>query len=322
MLRSLCTFFILFSLNYGFSQVNLFANYPTTLNQGASAVVDIKIIKGNLSAFAKYQVDVPAGITISEIESKGGSFTFENNRAKIVWVNIPSEPEFILKFKISAGGSAPDKASISQKFSYLENGAKKEAVIETIVMEVGGVGSLAGTKKYTHSPTSTETVSSKFDDSKSVSANHAVTSTKPEASSNDTKPKTESVTETKKEPAPVKEPETVSTTQPVAEPKKETKPVVKTETKGVTPAEAVAASKTSADGLIFRIQFAASPTDPGQAKYTPLGGGVEIVKEDGLYKVIYGKYNSKEEGLKALEECSAKGFKGFLVKYQGGKRVK
>ncbi|MGZ3884733.1 MAG: hypothetical protein ACXVPD_11225, partial [Bacteroidia bacterium] len=281
MIRSFFTGLILLGVNGLFAQVNLFANYPTSLSQGSSAVVDVKIIKGNLSAFAKYQVDVPDGITISEIDSKGGNFTFENKRAKIVWVNMPSEPEFMLKFKIAAGGSAPDQATISQKFSYLDNGAKKEAVIEPLVIEIGGMGSLAGSKKYTQTATPTETIASKFDDPKAAPMK-AATSTEPEAATNNTKPKKEPVTETKKTPPPAAQPEPVSTTQPVAEPKKEAKTTAKSETKSVTAPE-MAAPAPSADGLIFRIQFAASPTDPGQAKYASLGGGVETVKEDGLY---------------------------------------
>lgn len=317
MLRSFFTGLILFIGQVAVSQqVSLFSNFPATLSQGSSAIVDLKVVKGGQSGFAKYQVDVPEGITISEIESKGGNFTFENNRAKVVWVNMPSEAEFSIKFKVAAGGSAPDKAYINQKFSYLEGGAKKEVVVEPVTIEVGGMGSLAGSKKYTQTAPVTETVASKFDDPK------AAESTKPEAAPKDTKPKKEAITETQKEPAKPSQPEPVSTPQPVAEPKKETRPAPKTEPKGVTTTEAVAASNSSPDGLIFRIQFAASPADPGVAKYAALGKGVESLKEDGLYKVVYGHYASKEEALKALEECAAKGFKGFLVKYQNGKRVK
>ena len=54
------------------------------------------IIKGSVTNFAKYTLDAPEGVTISEIDSKGGDFTFENNKLKIVWVSVPADPEFTL----------------------------------------------------------------------------------------------------------------------------------------------------------------------------------------------------------------------------------
>ena len=124
---------------------------------------------------------------------------------------------------------------------------------------------------------------------------------------------TKVATPTKTEPAKTS---TVAATPTKTEPVK-TEPV-KTEvakTEPVTTTPAVA-------GLVYRVQLAASPTDPGKSKYAALGNKVEISKEDGSYKVLYGSYNTKEEGLKGFEEASAKGFKGFLVKYQNGARVK
>jgi hypothetical protein len=226
-------------------------------------------------------MDVPVGVNITEVDSKSGNFTFENNRAKIVWVSVPSEAEFTLKFKVSVTSAAPAEGAMIQKFYFLENGAKKEVEAEAINVAFGGSANPKNLSGSTTNSTPAKTEPAK---------------TTPVAT---TPAKTEPV---KTEPAK---------TEPVKTEPAKTEPVTNT-----TPASA------GTPGLVYRVQLASSPTDPGKSKYAALGSGVEISKEDGQFKVLYGKYNTKEEGLKGFEEASAKGFKGFLVKYQNGVRVK
>ncbi len=259
------------------AQVTISTNMPSSLAAGSNTDVEVKINKGSIANFAKYQMDVPVGVNVTEVDSKSGNFTFENNRAKIVWVSVPTDAEFTLKFKVSVTSSAPAEGAVIQKFYFLENGAKKEVEAEAMNVAFGGSANpknLSGTTTQTKSePVKTQPVTT---------------------------------TPTKTEPVktePVK-------TEPVKTEPVKTEPVTNTNASAGTP------------GLVYRVQLAASPTDPGKSKYAALGSGVEIAKEDGSYKVLYGKYNTKEEGLKGFEEASAKGFKGFLVKYQNGVRVK
>ncbi len=271
-------------VNFLFGQVTITSNVPASLSSGSNTDVEVKINKGSIANFAKYQMDVPVGVTVTEVDSKSGNFTFENNRAKIVWVSVPSDAEFTLKFKVNVSSSAPAEGAVIQKFYFLENGAKKEVEAEPLNVQFGGSASpknVSGTTTTKTEPAKTTPV--------------ATTPAKTEPA------KTEPV---KTEPAKT----TPAATTPVA----------------TTPAVTTPAATTSAatPGLVYRVQLAASPTEPVKSKYAALGNMVEISKEDGAYKVLYGKYNTKEEGLKGFEEASAKGFKGFLVKYQNGVRVK
>lgn len=259
-------------------QVALSTNIPASLPAGSNTEVEVLVNKGSISNFAKYQLDVPAGVTVSEIDSKSGNFTFENNRAKIVWVSVPSEAEFSLKFKVTVTTSAPTEGAFIQRFYYLDNGTKKEVEAAPVNIAFGGS---ANPKNLSGSTTQANNSSA------------PKTTTQPVAA-----------TPTKTEPVK---------TEPV-----KTEPV-KTEPAKTEPAKAVTSSATP--GLIYRVQLASSPSDPGKSRYAALGN-VDISKEDGAYKVLYGKYNTKEDALKGFEEASAKGFKGFIVKYQNGVRVK
>jgi hypothetical protein len=261
-------------------QVSISTNIPPVLPAGTSEI-EVRVNKGTIANFAKYQLDVPSGVTVSEVDSKAGNFTFENNRAKIVWVSVPIESEFSLKFKVTVSAGAPPEGSLVQRFYYLDNGTKKE--VEAAPMSVAFGGS-ANPKNLSGSTTQNSTAKNN-------------TTTQPVAS-----------TPTKTEPAkaePIK-------TQPVKTEPVKTEPV-KT--------EPVASTSSATPGLIYRVQLASSPTDPGKSKYSALGK-IDISKEDGAYKVLYGSYNSKEEALKGKDEAAAKGFNGFLVRYQNGVRVK
>lgn len=265
-----------------FGQVTLTTNMPSSLPAGSNTDVEVKINKGSIANFAKYQMDVPAGVNITEVDSKSGNFTFENNRAKIVWVSVPTDAEFTLKFKVSVTSSAPPEGAVIQKFYFLENGAKKEVEAEALNVAFGGSASPKNTSGSTIQPAKTEPA------------------------------KTQPVTTTPTKTEPVK-------TEPAKTEPVKTEPA---KTEPVTTTNSAPATTSAVPGLIYRVQLASSPTDPGKAKYAALGSSVEISKEDGAYKVLYGKYNTKEEGLKGFEEAAAKGFKGFLVKYQNGVRVK
>ena len=120
------TIFALTSVTALFSQITIVSNIPANITAGASIDAEVKLTKGAVGNFAKYQLDAPLGYVVTPVEIKGGNFTFENQRAKIVWVSVPSEAEFILKFKIQANSDAANPGTFSQKFYYLENNEKKE----------------------------------------------------------------------------------------------------------------------------------------------------------------------------------------------------
>ena len=305
-MKKLLTVFALTSFTAVFSQITITSNLPSTINAGASIDAEVKINKGTVSNFAKYQMDVPIGYVVSAVEVKGGSFTFENQRAKIVWVSIPSDPEFMLKFKIQANSDAANPGTFSQKFYYLENNEKKEVDGGNNVVTIGGGGAAVAAN------TTTET----------KPAETIVTETKP----TETKVVETVVTETK--PIETKVVETVTETKPVETKVVETKPV---ETKK---AEAVTSSKTpntttssarvnstgSEAGMTFRVQLGAFTSEPSKNKFAT-AGSVKIDLVDGLYKVTTGNFTSKEEAIKFRDQLQAKGFTGFIAKYKDGKRI-
>jgi cell division protein FtsN len=61
--------------------------------------------------------------------------------------------------------------------------------------------------------------------------------------------------------------------------------------------------------------------EPKRSDFKALGK-ISVTTENGMYKVLYGSYGTKEEAFKKREEIIGKGFDGFVVSYQDGVRVK
>ncbi len=120
-------FLFIFSLTVN-GQIAIRTNLPEQMELNKEILLEVKIQKGSIKNFSKYQLMVTDGIEIKEVDSKTGTFTFENNRAQIIWSMTPPENELVVSMKFVSGNLKGVK-TLNQKFFYLEKGEKRE--IET-----------------------------------------------------------------------------------------------------------------------------------------------------------------------------------------------
>ena len=132
-----------FTFSMAFSQELSITNaIPASASVGQPIEAKYTLTKApTMGSFAKFQVDLPAGFTAESVEIKGGNFTFENNRVKIVWVSLPGDASFDFVFKITAPSTASGNISLSPQFFYLENNVKKEYTVPPSSINFGGSGS-------------------------------------------------------------------------------------------------------------------------------------------------------------------------------------
>ena len=64
---------------------------PANIMPGTDFIVETTVNRGTVTGFMKFFQELPQGFTATDIESKGGSFTYADNGAKIVWIAPPSE---------------------------------------------------------------------------------------------------------------------------------------------------------------------------------------------------------------------------------------
>lgn len=269
------------------AQVTMVTNMPPSIAPNVSLNIEVKINKGTIGNFSKYEMEVSEGFTATEGESRTGYFTFEKNRVKIVWVTIPAEAEFIISFKLRSPASTGPHI-LQQKFFYIENGTKKEVAGQQIDVKVEADGV---TKTLSYLPevpevpaVVTNTVAAVTNTYIPVTVTHSVQAIPTNTSS-------------------------AMTTSSIA---------ASSNTIAITSSNTLTATQS---GLTYLVQIGTFGVDPGKSKYNDLGK-VTIEKDGTVYKVLIGEYPTKEEALKKREELVTKGYNGFLVKYQNGQRVK
>jgi len=80
-------------------------------------------------------------------------------------------------------------------------------------------------------------------------------------------------------------------------------------------------SNTKGGGIVYRIQLGAFGNHPSRSEFQALGK-VDILNENGLYKVMLGQYGSKQDAFQKRDQLISKGFDAFVVGYQDGVRLK
>ena len=280
-------YFLVIALAFSFNQmaqVTMVTNMPASVAPNANLNIEVKLNKGSISNFSKYEIELPEGFSASEGNSKTGYFTFEKNRLKIVWVTLPAETEFIFSFKLKTPATV-GPVVLNQKFYYIESGVKKEVVGQQIDVKIDPTGV---SKTLSYLPEQPDEV---------INASEPMN---PPVKVN-IPPATPTVINTP--PAPTK--------TLLATPAPTVAPIVNTS----TPVNA------SQNGLTYLVQIGTFGADPGKAKYSDLGK-VTIEKVGTVYKVLIGEFNTKEEAFKKREELTTKGYNGFVVTYQNGQRAK
>lgn len=396
-------------------QIIMQTNLPSAVPINTELTFDIRIKKGTLTNFSKYQIEFPQGIKIQEVDSKLGTFSSEETTAKIIWVISPVEPEYVIRLKLVSGTSAGPKTFV-QRYFYMENDDKKEVEMEPLTCvfkDSSATPSATSTAEFrtliskVQLPYLTTTIdrneiSTKnpevlkqqviqlrkdSKDAASVGENEKAKAQLRLTEATEALVKAESITsESEKKQAITKatedkqkaenDMEVASRVLTLAKSLEDNANEIEAINKSLHPASYtdnnMAAGTNTASGnvnasegtyttidltnmdeqagsgesdkksnkkesskkegskieeaakesgLVFKIQLGAFANEPKKSDFKALGK-VSVTNENGMYKVLYGSYATKEEAFKRREEVVSKGFDGFVVSYQDGVRVK
>lgn len=135
-------------------------NIPSSAKADTEFTVELTINKGSTGGFAKLQQDLPEGFTAVQEDNNGASFTFTNQAVKFIWMSLPSDKEFKIKYKVKiAAGISGDKV-IAGKFSYVSDNVKQSVDIAPSTITIGDKTSepiATTTEPTTTEPTTTTT---------------------------------------------------------------------------------------------------------------------------------------------------------------------
>ena len=116
------------------SEINVTFDTPSAITSGESFIMDIEIDKGDISDFAKLQLSLPEGFSAELFEGNEGTFTFYDQKIKLIWISLPSDPKLNVKIKIGCDTSLTGDYNFKGKISYVLEGERKnkELVSPTI----------------------------------------------------------------------------------------------------------------------------------------------------------------------------------------------
>jgi len=84
-------------------------------------IVNLLVYKKDKEKFAKIEESLPIGVKAYAEETTDPIFTFKNNTAKYIWMDLPEDPYFVISYNLSPNEVDIDKIGIDGQFSYVEN---------------------------------------------------------------------------------------------------------------------------------------------------------------------------------------------------------
>lgn len=88
--------------------------------------VELRINKNDLTGYAKIEESLPEGFIASELDSRDGLFSFENQMVKIMWMALPEDKEYIVSYQITASEEVSGNHKVQGVFSFMrENDSHK-----------------------------------------------------------------------------------------------------------------------------------------------------------------------------------------------------
>ena len=111
--------------------------FPKKAHSGSEIIVNFSFEKGDLNDFARFQIEVPVGITPTPRISKNAEFTFENNVVKLVWIKIPPENRFDISINFRINATVEGYKVFKGEFSYADKtGANKIMEMEPQIVAI------------------------------------------------------------------------------------------------------------------------------------------------------------------------------------------
>ena len=112
-------------------------NLPQTLQPGEKTIVTVNINKGEVTGFAKLQLEIPAGLTARPIKKSGASFTFSGQKAKFIWMTLPDHQQFSIEYELEANTTSLGSKVITGEFSYIKANNRVDYELAPQVINIG-----------------------------------------------------------------------------------------------------------------------------------------------------------------------------------------
>ncbi len=283
-------------------------------------LVTVNVKKGDLTGYAKLEEMVPESFVASKEETRSANYIFKEGEAKFIWMELPSDAEFEVAYKLIQKQSKAGKYTITGRLSCV-SGEDLLRVRDTSSFEVKAPKDLAqnnggsGKEADAKSKKDKEAVGDKSKDEKEEKKSSEEANGKDpqengaDSGSNDLASKEEGDDNAGKENTGKDEGSSESE-ETASEPKEEQE----------------SSSDMAASDAYFSVQIATFKEKKNdryfEEQYGIPNADIHHYKESGLLKYNLGRFASYKEANNKKKELRSKGLNGaFVVGFKGGAPV-
>lgn len=101
-------------------QIACIRQAPVLSANGDGYIVNLLVSKERKEKFAKIEETVPKGYKAVPVNEGDAIFTYKNNLAKFLWMNLPASSFFMVSYKLVPIGNQKTSPALQGRFSYLE----------------------------------------------------------------------------------------------------------------------------------------------------------------------------------------------------------
>jgi hypothetical protein len=292
--------------------------------------IDIRIVKGKVSGFAKIEEPICEGVTAVNIENGGGVFSFIDGKVKYVWTDLPAGQNVTVSFKLIRNKEAGwlNRCSVEGDFSYLDGEKSLRCNFNSITVDFEKGITVSNVPMPANAAAQMAVNESSSNQNKESVAANSNERNEP-VSQTTTVKSIEEMNEKNKETA--LENNQTAKTEVAIETKKEVEKLIEPEQKTASAkknAEVTANNNKSAKvlaGLVFKVQVCATHrTVDATFVKTNYKLPEEVMQEmhEGWFKFTVGGYVQYAEARNKREDLAPYNLPGpFVTAYNNGNRI-
>jgi len=120
---------VIFTSTISAQDVFVSMNVSDQMVAGTDVQVEIRVVKSSLEGFARFQQDLPLGITAKAGSTANADFNFEDQRINLIWLKLPVGEELKFTYTIKAHETVQGNFSLAGKFSYIYDDDRNEVTL-------------------------------------------------------------------------------------------------------------------------------------------------------------------------------------------------
>ncbi|MDY6801032.1 MAG: hypothetical protein SVU94_07385 [Bacteroidota bacterium] len=116
---------IVLAISFVFSDVTLEMNATKQVEAGNEITVEITLNKLDFESFARFQQEIPAGLTPVPVQTANADFSFKDQKVKFIWLKLPAQQEITVTYKLKVDQRLKGNFDLKGTFSYIADNERK-----------------------------------------------------------------------------------------------------------------------------------------------------------------------------------------------------